>query len=434
MTTNSKTNIFISYSWNDMKIANEIERDLSQFQLNLVRDVQDIEYKSSISSFMEKIRDTDFALLLISEDYLKSKNCLKEVIHLLKEKEYKDKILPIIIGHPAVYNSEGRLSYTTYWLNEKIQLENLIKTLPATAIINEIKELKVLENISSNINEFLTYISDIKNVTFDELKKESYKSLIESIGGINVDHLIELIQISFNPNIDEKELQIDDWFNKNTPVSDAYSIRARVAGAKNNILKAEFNYKKSLELSAGNAFALNNYAYMLMGEKRDLIQAKEMLIKAIDVLPGFTVARLNLGCLLTDFFDDTEGAKKQYETIISYNPTEERAYNNLANGYKRNSKNKAAQKVICELYDKAIKLNPDYMDAHIGYGNFLSEFMGAHKKALEHYDEMLRIDPNSSELVTTLKKRLYKLSQQKISRNDPCICGSGLKYKKCHGV
>ncbi|WP_158971946.1 toll/interleukin-1 receptor domain-containing protein [Paraglaciecola sp. L3A3] len=219
MTTKSKISIFISYSWSDTKIADEIESDLSQFQLNLVRDVRDIEYKSSITSFMEKIRDTDFAILLVSEDYLKSKNCLKEVIHLLKEKEYKHKILPIIVGNPSIYNAEGRVLHTRHWLEEKNKLEKLINSLPATAIINEIQELKVLESISSNINEFLSYISDIKNVTFSELKGESYKSLIESIGGINVEHLVKLLQISLNPNIDEKEIQIDDWFDSNTSSS-----------------------------------------------------------------------------------------------------------------------------------------------------------------------------------------------------------------------
>jgi preprotein translocase subunit SecA len=25
-------------------------------------------------------------------------------------------------------------------------------------------------------------------------------------------------------------------------------------------------------------------------------------------------------------------------------------------------------------------------------------------------------------------------SQQKVGRNDPCPCGSGKKYKKCHGA
>jgi preprotein translocase subunit SecA len=27
----------------------------------------------------------------------------------------------------------------------------------------------------------------------------------------------------------------------------------------------------------------------------------------------------------------------------------------------------------------------------------------------------------------------YTPSGQRIGRNDPCYCGSGLKYKKCHG-
>jgi preprotein translocase subunit SecA len=27
----------------------------------------------------------------------------------------------------------------------------------------------------------------------------------------------------------------------------------------------------------------------------------------------------------------------------------------------------------------------------------------------------------------------YTPSGQRIGRNDPCFCGSGLKYKKCHG-
>ena len=27
-----------------------------------------------------------------------------------------------------------------------------------------------------------------------------------------------------------------------------------------------------------------------------------------------------------------------------------------------------------------------------------------------------------------------RLNGQKIGRNDPCICGSGIKIKKCHGA
>ncbi|KCV74456.1 hypothetical protein Y011_16480 [Vibrio parahaemolyticus VP49] len=90
--------VFISYSWSDMKVANEIEGHLSQFQLELVRDVRDIEYKNSISDFMETIRGSDFAILLISDSYLRSKNCMKEVLHLLKDRNYEEKILPVLVS------------------------------------------------------------------------------------------------------------------------------------------------------------------------------------------------------------------------------------------------------------------------------------------------------------------------------------------------
>ncbi|MGB6424027.1 MAG: SEC-C metal-binding domain-containing protein [Solirubrobacterales bacterium] len=29
---------------------------------------------------------------------------------------------------------------------------------------------------------------------------------------------------------------------------------------------------------------------------------------------------------------------------------------------------------------------------------------------------------------------MVKSEQEKIGRNDPCWCGSGKKYKKCHGA
>lgn len=28
----------------------------------------------------------------------------------------------------------------------------------------------------------------------------------------------------------------------------------------------------------------------------------------------------------------------------------------------------------------------------------------------------------------------YRRSEPKLGRNDPCHCGSGLKFKKCHGA
>jgi preprotein translocase subunit SecA len=31
------------------------------------------------------------------------------------------------------------------------------------------------------------------------------------------------------------------------------------------------------------------------------------------------------------------------------------------------------------------------------------------------------------------RSRMTSVAREKLGRNDPCYCGSGLKYKKCHG-
>jgi len=438
---NKKTNtarIFISYSWNNTDVANQIEQDLNQLQIDLQRDVRDLKYKSSIANFMEKIRETDFALLLISDDYLKSKNCMNEVVELLKERNYEEKILPIIIGEPQIYNPKGRLSYTKYWQEKKINLEKIISSHSPALVINEISELKIIGRIASDINEFLGYISKIKNITFPELKEEGYRSILESIDFEDVSHLVSLLLISFVSDVAKKEILLDEWFEKYNPTSDSYSIRASVARDKGDFVKAEINYKKSLDLNANNAFALNNYGFMLMRLDKEHDKARELFVRAIEVMPHLTEARLNLGCLLTSKFDEFAEAKAQYEEVISYNPTEERAYNNLANICKRiDHDNKSTEKTICELYEKAIELNPNYIEARIGYSNYLSEFLGDFKKAESELDAVLNIDSDSRELIDVLKKRIVNLKEKKLKtkvpRNNPCPCRSGKKYKKCHG-
>ncbi|EKO3785681.1 TIR domain-containing protein [Vibrio harveyi] len=432
--------VFISYSWSDMKIANEIEDNLSRLQLELIRDVRDIEYKSSISDFMETIRGSDFAILLISDSYLRSKNCMKEVLHLLKDRDYEDKILPVLVSGTKIYSPQDRIEYTKYWFEQKEQLTNMIGALPTTAVISEYKELQTVETIFTSMNDFLSYLSDKKNLTFEELKEEGYASVISSLGAVNVTHLVKLMQISFIEDAEEKEIKLDDWIDEHKPTAEAYSIRASIARDKGNIKKAEANYEKALKINDKNAFVLNDYGYMLLQLHMQHKKAKALFEKAIEYMPTLTEARLNLGVLLSgDHFSDYNAAKVQYETIISYNPTEERAYNNLTNYYKTCCEdNQETREIICELYEKTLSLNPDYLEAHMGYGSYLSENLNKHELALRHYNEMVRINPKSSELVKALKSRVARVkklrSPDKQPRNELCKCGSGKKYKKCHGA
>ena len=54
------------------------------------------------------------------------------------------------------------------------------------------------------------------------------------------------------------------------------------------------------------------------------------------------------------------------------------------------------------------------------------------------WEYKITIDANKPENITDLSRLLKPVKpmmvKEKVGRNDPCPCGSGKKYKKCHGA
>lgn len=71
-------------------MADKIANDLEVIGIRVIKDNKELEYTDNIPDFMKRIRSNDFALLLITDNYLKSKNCLYEdsflYLELIKRK------------------------------------------------------------------------------------------------------------------------------------------------------------------------------------------------------------------------------------------------------------------------------------------------------------------------------------------------------------
>lgn len=89
--------IFISYCHADMSKALKVEEDLSATELTLVRDERALGYTEDLESYMKKIRSTDFALILVSDAFLRSTNCMFEVHEFLKDESQRERVLPVIV-------------------------------------------------------------------------------------------------------------------------------------------------------------------------------------------------------------------------------------------------------------------------------------------------------------------------------------------------
>ena len=114
MSTAPKTpTVFLSYCWVNNEAAKRIYTDLSQIGIKVIKDNHRLEYKDDLQKFMQGIRNADFAVLLISEDYLRSVNCMYEACQLQRAGIAK-KILPVIVDGTATYEPENRIDLIRY--------------------------------------------------------------------------------------------------------------------------------------------------------------------------------------------------------------------------------------------------------------------------------------------------------------------------------
>lgn len=155
--------LFLSYSWNDSELADKIDSELSNCGFDIKRDIRDIGSWKSIREFMSSIRSQDYAIIIVSSSYLKSPNCMYEVMELLKDSQYNDKILSIITPDADIYNPISKANYIKYWEEETKKLEKAIKSLRIENAAELAIELRKYRSIEITISPFLDFVSDRNN-------------------------------------------------------------------------------------------------------------------------------------------------------------------------------------------------------------------------------------------------------------------------------
>ena len=197
----SQVNIFLSYCQKDSAFADLIDDVLGEkikSKAKISRDIRDVAYHESFGKFMRTIQDHDFVILLVSDHYLKSRNCMYEVMEAIKSNRFQKKILFIIlqdkdktlVKFPCsdsisanVYSTEGQTQYTLFWQEEANKLQAQINAIgdPVLAI-NQIKELKIIQKILIDLPEFLEFVRDNKGLPLETHVSQNFSSMTSFMG------------------------------------------------------------------------------------------------------------------------------------------------------------------------------------------------------------------------------------------------------------
>ncbi len=177
--SNGNKTIFLSYNWHDKEIADKIDKHLSGLTgITVKRDIRDIGPWKSIRKFMEGIRQQDYAVLIISGLYLKSKNCMFEVMEIMKEQQYRERIFPAVVEY-GIYDPLTRAEYIKYWQHECDKLEASLKGLEPEYISGLAADLRQYKSIASSIGEFLNMVADMNNPDIQEVEVQIEKAILK---------------------------------------------------------------------------------------------------------------------------------------------------------------------------------------------------------------------------------------------------------------
>lgn len=145
--------IFLSYSWDQSKFADKVVKFIESQHFSILQDKKEIKAADSISEFMKKIGTSDYAILLISQAYLKSYNCLNEAFIAFKRQQKN--IVPVVFKDADIFNEKEQIKYIKYWHDELKSLDELSKTIPFYKTIEIGKKTRQIEMYSSFLGDFM---------------------------------------------------------------------------------------------------------------------------------------------------------------------------------------------------------------------------------------------------------------------------------------
>ena len=174
--------IFISCAWGGESetLTNQLDSAFQTKEITIIRDKRDLGYKGLIKEFMQRIGQGKCVIVVISDKYLKSENCMFELIEIFKNDNFTDRIFPINLN-AKIYKATDRLKYRRYWENELNELQEAIKQGDITNLQGIYDDLNLYEEIKRNLPNLTNILKNLNLLTPTMHQKSDFEEIIKAV-------------------------------------------------------------------------------------------------------------------------------------------------------------------------------------------------------------------------------------------------------------
>jgi formylglycine-generating enzyme required for sulfatase activity len=175
--------VFISYAWGDEReeIVNQLDQALAQRGLKIIRDKRDLGYKGSINAFMERIGQGNCVIVVISDKFLRSPNCMFELVEIAEGKQFHDRIFPIVLNDADIYDPVKRLEYVKHWEDKLAELDKAMKQVGQANLQGIREDIDQYSRIRDKVSGLTSILKDMNTLTPEMHRESDFSQLYEGI-------------------------------------------------------------------------------------------------------------------------------------------------------------------------------------------------------------------------------------------------------------
>ena len=175
--------VLISYAWGGEReeIVNQIDTSLQERGIRIVRDKRVLGYKGSIQQFMERIGQGNCVIVVISDKYLRSPNCMFELVEIAENKQFHDRIFPIVLADADIYDPVKRLGYVKYWEDKRNELASVMRTVDPANLQGIRDDMDLYDRIRDKISGLASILKDMNTLTPDMHRDSDFREIYDAI-------------------------------------------------------------------------------------------------------------------------------------------------------------------------------------------------------------------------------------------------------------
>ncbi|MDY7048301.1 MAG: HEAT repeat domain-containing protein [Microcystis panniformis WG22] len=175
--------VYISYNWQEdsNEMANQLVQAFEAKGIKIIRDKTHTSYKDSIKNFMRQIGQGKCVVVVISDRYLKSENCMFELVEIARNGDFYQRIFPIILPDARIHKDFERIDYLKYWEDEKAKLQAKYKEIDLVNTNSIMATLNLYDEIRSNIDNLTNILKDMNTLNIDLHRQSEFAAMIKAV-------------------------------------------------------------------------------------------------------------------------------------------------------------------------------------------------------------------------------------------------------------